>query len=88
MQIEVKNSQPSDIDAIFDFYDIAIAHQKKVFNKHWQGFSRDLVQTEIEEDRQYKILVDGKNACVLPLPLPINLFGAIAILIPFTSTGL
>jgi len=64
MQIEVKNSQPSDIDAIFDFYDIAIAYQKKVFNKHWQGFSRDLVQTEIEEDRQYKILVDGKSACV------------------------
>jgi len=64
MQIEVKNSQSSDIDAIFDFYDIAIAYQKKVFNKHWQGFSRDLVQTEIEEGRQYKILVDGKSACV------------------------
>lgn len=64
MQIEVKNSQLSDIDVVFDFYDMAIAHQKKVFNKHWQGFSRELVQTEIQENRQYKILVNGKTACV------------------------
>ncbi|WP_316805949.1 GNAT family N-acetyltransferase [Pedobacter agri] len=64
MQIEVKNSQPNDIDTIFDFYDMAVAHQKKVFNKHWQGFSSALVETEIEENRQYKILVDGKVACV------------------------
>lgn len=64
MQIEVKNSQTKDIDVIFDFYDMAIAHQKKVFNKHWQGFSWEMVQTEIEESRQYKILVDGKVACV------------------------
>ncbi|RQO79676.1 GNAT family N-acetyltransferase [Pedobacter sp. KBW01] len=64
MQIEVLNSQPTDIDIIFDFYDMAIAHQKKVFNKHWQGFSRELVQTEIAENRQYKILVGGEIACV------------------------
>ncbi|WP_231426725.1 MULTISPECIES: N-acetyltransferase [Pedobacter] len=64
MQLNVINSQPTDIDLIFDFYDMAIAHQKKVFNKHWQGFSRELVQTEIAENRQYKILVDGEVACV------------------------
>ena len=64
MQIEVKNSQLLDIDTIFEFYDLAIAHQKKVFNKHWKGFSRHLVQAEISESRQYKILVDGQIACV------------------------
>lgn len=64
MQLQVKNSQINDIDTIFEFYDMAIAHQKKVFNKHWQGFSRALVQTEIDENRQYKILVDGVVACV------------------------
>ena len=64
MQIEVLNSQSTDIDIIFGFYDLAIAHQKKVFNKHWQGFSRELVQTEIAENRQYKILVNGEVACV------------------------
>lgn len=64
MQLQVQNSLPLDIDTIFEFYDLAIAHQKKVFNKHWQGFSREMVQTEIDENRQYKILVDGVVACV------------------------
>lgn len=64
MQLQVQSSLAADIDAIFQFYDMAIAHQKKVFNKHWQGFSREMVQTEIDENRQYKILVDGVVACV------------------------
>lgn len=64
MQIQVLNSQINDVDTIFDFYDMAIVHQKKVFNKHWQGFSRTLVETEIAENRQYKILVDGALACI------------------------
>lgn len=64
MQIQVLNSQSNDIDTIFEFYDFAIAHQKKVFNKHWQGFSLELVTQEVSENRQYKILVDGIVACV------------------------
>src|SRR6218665_3866681 len=64
MQIQVLNSKISDIDTIFEFYDIAIAHQKKVFNKHWKGFSKTLIETEIAESRQYKILIDGVVACI------------------------
>lgn len=64
MQPKIKNSLPNDIDTIFEFYDMAIEHQKKVFNKHWQGFSRELVETEIADARQYKILVGGEVACV------------------------
>lgn len=63
-QIEILNSTSEDIDMIFEFYDMAIAHQKKVFNKHWQGFSTALVSQEIAENRQYKILVDGKVASI------------------------
>ncbi|MFC3560896.1 GNAT family N-acetyltransferase [Pedobacter jamesrossensis] len=64
MKIQVQNSQISDIDTIFQFYDMAIAHQKKVFNKHWQVFDRALIETEIADNRQYKILVEGVVACV------------------------
>lgn len=64
MQLRVINSQQEDFDTIFKFYDMAVAHQKKVFNKHWQGFSKELVETEIAENRQYKILVDDEVACV------------------------
>jgi hypothetical protein len=28
-QTEIINSQPQDVDLIFEFYDMAIAHQKK-----------------------------------------------------------
>ena len=65
--IQVVNSTPSDIDTIFDFYDLAIEHQKKVSPKQWQGFNRDLVQQEIAENRQYKILVDGEVAAIFAL---------------------
>ena len=62
--IQVLNSTSQDIDTIFEFYDIAVAHQKKVFNKHWQGFSLPMVQKEVAENRQYKILVDGVIASI------------------------
>ena len=61
---EIINSTPWDIDTIFKFYDVAIAYQKTKFNKHWQGFERLLIETEIAENRQYKIVVDGVIACV------------------------
>ena len=66
---QILYSTSADIDTIFEFYDMAIAHQKKVFNKHWQGFSRELVGREINEKRQYKILVDGVIASVFAITL-------------------
>lgn len=66
-KIEVQNSQTNDIDTIFEFYDLAVAHQKKVFNKHWQGFSKELVETEIKENRQFKILVNGEIAAIFAI---------------------
>ena len=63
-QIQILNSTAEDLETIFEFYDMAVEHQKKVFNKHWQGFNVDLVKQEIAENRQYKILVDGKVASV------------------------
>ncbi len=62
--MQVVNSSATDINTIFEFYDMAVAHQKKVFNKHWQGFSLALVTQEVEENRQYKILVDDKVAAI------------------------
>jgi ribosomal protein S18 acetylase RimI-like enzyme len=62
--MRIINSQLSDLNTIFQFYDLAIAHQKKVFNKHWQGFSKELIETEITENRQYKILVGNEVAAI------------------------
>ena len=58
------NSTQADIDAIFELYDVATAHQKAVAEKHWLGFERTMVETEIREQRQYKIMENDQIACV------------------------
>jgi ribosomal protein S18 acetylase RimI-like enzyme len=65
--MQIVNSAAEDIDLIFWFYDAAIEHQKKVFNKHWKGFDHDLVEREINENRQWKIVLDGQVACVFAI---------------------
>lgn len=57
-------SLPADIDNIFDFYDDAIAFQKTVFKTHWKGFERSLIEKEVEEGRQWKIIKEGRIACI------------------------
>ena len=40
------------------------AFQKIKFNKHWQGFEISLIETEIQENRQWKIVIDETIACI------------------------
>ena len=62
--MQILNSTQADLQTIFDLYDAAIAHQKAVSNLHWLPFDRKMVEMEIEENRQWKILIDGQVACV------------------------
>ena len=62
--MKIVNSTIHDIDRIFELYDLATAYQKQVAKKHWQGFERTLVEREISEQRQWKILVNDQIACV------------------------
>jgi len=64
---EILNSTQADINTIFKFYDIAIAYQKIKFNKHWLGFDKEMIEREINEKRQFKILVDGEVACIFAI---------------------
>ena len=68
-QISIISSSPSDLDNIFWFYDQAIAFQKKVFHKNWLGFDRGLVEREIKEGRQFRIILDGVAVCVFLISL-------------------
>jgi ribosomal protein S18 acetylase RimI-like enzyme len=65
--MEIKNSSLEDTATIFSLYDHAIAYQKTVFKKHWQGFERDLIETEIRENRQWKIVIDNEVACIFAI---------------------
>jgi ribosomal protein S18 acetylase RimI-like enzyme len=60
----VTRCNPADIDLIFEFYDMAIAYQKQQFHKAWMGFERALVEQDIAEGRQWKVVSGDKVACI------------------------
>nr|WP_315220091.1 GNAT family N-acetyltransferase [uncultured Flavobacterium sp.] len=62
-----KPSTKKDIDVIFEFYDVAIEFQKTKFNKHWKGFDRKLIEKEIAEERQWKILINDEIAGIFAI---------------------
>lgn len=65
--MEFKPSTNQDIETIFAFYDLAIEYQKTKFNKHWMGFDRKLIEKEISEERQWKIIIDDEIACIFAI---------------------
>ena len=63
--MKITNCTIDDIDEIFRLYKIASDYQKaKKTVVVWPDFKRALVETEIAENRQWKILIDGKIACL------------------------
>lgn len=65
--MKIVNSTPEDIETIFKLYDEGTAYQKTVAKKHWKGFRRSLIETEIREKRQWKIMVENEVACVFAI---------------------
>lgn len=64
MNFQIQNSNSSDLDEIFRLYKIATDFQKTRFTVHWPAFDSKLIETEISENRQWKIVEAGKIACV------------------------
>jgi len=63
--MQIVNATPIDVDVIFDLYDQAIEFQKTVFDKTWLGFDSKLIDTEIAEQRLWKIIEDTDDvACI------------------------
>ncbi|TLP76753.1 GNAT family N-acetyltransferase [Maribacter sp. ACAM166] len=63
--MRIENSNTEDIDEIFRLYSIASDYQKsKKTVVVWPKFDRAMVFTEIAENRQFKLLIDNKIACV------------------------
>jgi len=61
--MEIKNCTISDIEEIFRLYRIATEYQKTRFTVFWPDFERSLIETEIAENRQWKLIIDGVIAC-------------------------
>lgn len=63
--MKTENCIISDIDEIFRLYKIASDYQKKKKKVVvWPNFKRSLVETEINENRQWKMLINGEVACI------------------------
>ena len=60
----IQNSTIDDIDEIFRLYAIATDFQKTKFFVHWPEFKQELIETEIRESRQWKMMIDGGVACI------------------------
>ena len=63
--MEIKNCETTDIDEIFRLYRIASGYQRaKQTVVVWPDFERQLVETEIAENRQWKMNIEKEIACV------------------------
>jgi hypothetical protein len=61
----IKNVTPLDIDKIFTLYKIASNYQKeKKTVVIWPNFNREMVEIEIAENRQFKLLINTEVACI------------------------
>ena len=61
---EIQNSTYDDIDEIFRLYQIARDYQTPRYKVVWPLFERSLIEKEIETKHQWKLVIDGKIACI------------------------
>jgi ribosomal protein S18 acetylase RimI-like enzyme len=63
--MKIENCRTTDITEIFRLYKIASEYQRsKQTVVVWPSFERQLVETEVAENRQWKLLIDEQIACV------------------------
>ena len=63
--MEIINSTLADLEFIFHLYNSAIKYQKKKGYDLWPQFSRQLIETDINENRHWKIMEDKEIVCIL-----------------------
>ncbi len=62
---QIENSTVHDITEIFRLYRLASDYQRqKQTVVVWPEFAPELVETEVAENRQWKLLIDDQIACV------------------------
>lgn len=65
--MQILNSNEGDMHAILTLYDEAVVFQKTKFTKHWLPFDKEMLQKEVAENRQWKIMEVGKIACIFAI---------------------
>ena len=61
----ITNSNLDDIPEIFRLYKLATDFQKIKFPENqWPEFEQDAIATEVIENRQFKLVIENKVACI------------------------
>jgi GNAT superfamily N-acetyltransferase len=63
-RINILNCTSADIDKILQLYEQASSLQRSKGVVPWPRFDRDLVETAVNESRQWKLEIGGRIACV------------------------
>ncbi|GAA4785850.1 GNAT family N-acetyltransferase [Olivibacter ginsenosidimutans] len=63
--MQITNSTEKDIPEIFRLYSLATAFQKIKFPENqWPEFDKALINKEVVENRQFKLMIDNEIACI------------------------
>ncbi len=63
--MKIHTSTLEDLPEIFRLYGLATEYQKTIFPENtWPNFEHELVETEIREKRQFKMVIANEIACV------------------------
>jgi ribosomal protein S18 acetylase RimI-like enzyme len=62
--MQITRSELSDIHSIFRLFCDAIEYQRQHGFELWPLFDRKMIETEIEEGRHWKIIINDEIACV------------------------
>ena len=64
MLIHIRISTLNDVNTILKLYDFAVAKQHEMGATPWPQFEASFIRKEIQEQRQYKLLIGEEVACV------------------------
>ena len=62
--MQIINCVKEDIDEIFRLYAVATNYQKERYTMHWPEFDCKMVENEIAENCQWKLMINGEITCV------------------------
>src|SRR5690349_16981595 len=60
----VTNTELSDLNEIFKFFDDSIEYQEKNGYPVWRNYDKDALIKDIENKNQYKVLIESKVAII------------------------
>lgn len=63
-QYEVRNTEVSDLEVIFELFEQSINYQEKKGFPVWRNYDRNAIIQDIENENQYKVVIGSKTAIV------------------------